>query len=102
MEAVRVPGLRPVREVLGAGALTGAIAGLAAGAIDALWSWGPAGQFLPGFVGRLRYVGFAAVAHALAGLVIGLAITVGVLALSRLSRLGDLARFAWGVHEARR
>ena len=31
---------------------TGAIAGLAAGAIDALWSWGPAAQFVPGFLAR--------------------------------------------------
>ena len=43
MEPARDPALRPLADVLGGGTVAGAIAGLAAGAIDALWSWGPAG-----------------------------------------------------------
>ena len=88
------PALRPLGEVLGAGAITGAIGGLAAGAIDALWSWGPAAQFVSGFFGRVRFVLFSAVTDAAAGAVLGLAITAALLVLSRGSRLGDLLRYA--------
>jgi len=94
--------LRPVGEVLGAGVLTGVIAGLAAGAIDALWSWGPAGQFAPGFLARVRFVLFTATTHAAAGALVGLAIAGKLLVLSRASRLGDLVRFGLREHVARR
>ena len=57
---------RPVPEVLGAGVLTGVIAGAAVGAIDALWSWGPSAQFAPGFLARARVVLFVACTHAAA------------------------------------
>ena len=40
--------LRPVPEVLARAVATGALAGLAAGVLDALWSWGAAAQFVPG------------------------------------------------------
>jgi arylsulfatase A-like enzyme len=93
---------RAIREVLGAGAMTGVIAGLATGAIDALWSWGPAAQFALHFFARLRFVLFTATAYAAAGLVIGLVIAALLLVLSRASRLGDLLRFAWREHETRR
>ncbi|HEU0032392.1 MAG TPA: sulfatase-like hydrolase/transferase [Kofleriaceae bacterium] len=101
MAARRDP-LRPITEVLGAGVWTGTIAGLAAGAIDALWSWGPAAQFTPGFGGRLRFVLFGATSHALAGALAGLVVTAVVLVLSRATRLGDLARFGLADHRARR
>ncbi|MDX2089103.1 MAG: sulfatase-like hydrolase/transferase [Kofleriaceae bacterium] len=90
--------LRPVSEVLARGVATGVIAGLAVGAIDALWSWGPAGQFVPGVLSRLRFVAYSGVLHAAAGALVALVITAGLLVLSRLSRLGDLARFAWATH----
>ena len=93
--------LDPPPRVLGAGALTGVIAGLAAGAIDALWSWGPAAQFVPGALARSRFVLLGAFTHAAAGLALGLALTAGLLVLSRASRLGDLVRFGYGEHRAR-
>ncbi|MBA3455693.1 MAG: sulfatase-like hydrolase/transferase [Deltaproteobacteria bacterium] len=89
-------------DVLGAGMLTGTIAGLAAGAIDALWSWGPAAQFVPGFFAQVRFVAFGAFTHAAAGALAGLIVTLVLLALSRASRLGDLMRFGWREHVARR
>lgn len=102
MEPARDPALRPVGEVLAAGAITGAIAGLCAGAIDALWSWGPAAQFVSGFFGRVRFVLFSAVTDAAAGVLLGLAVSATLLVLSRETRLGDLLRFAWRDHAERR
>jgi choline-sulfatase len=93
---------RSVRDVLGTGALTGLYAGLAAGAIDALWSWGPAAQFVPGVLSRLRFVAYSAVALGFAGLVVGVAVAAGLLVLSRGTRLGDLYRFAYQTHLERR
>lgn len=97
----RDPALRPPHEVLGAGVVTGAIAGLAAGLIDALWSWGPAAQFVPG-VARLRFVLFSGALHAAAGAAAGACLTLLLLVLSRGSRIGDLLRFGWREHVARR
>jgi arylsulfatase A-like enzyme len=88
--------------VLGVGALTGVIAGVAAGMIDAVWSWAPAAQFVPGVAARLRFVFYTGLSHALAGAIVG-AIAAAVLAgLSRGTRLGDLVRFGWKEHAARR
>ncbi len=100
MESDREPPVRPLRDVLGAGTQAGAIAGLAAGAIDAIWSWAPAAQFLPGVAGRLREVVFAATSDALAGAIAGLATAVLGLGLLRGTRLGDLLRFAIRAHRA--
>ena len=61
---------RPLCDVLSTGALAGAYAGLATGAIDAIWSWAPASQFAHGFVGRLRFVAYNTVAYGAAGLVL--------------------------------
>ena len=102
MEPDREPPLRPPGEVLGAGVATGLLAGLATGAIDAIWSWAPAAQFVPGVGGRLRHVGFAATSDALAGLLAGLLLTLVLLGLSRGTRLGDLVRFAVRFHVDRR
>lgn len=102
MEPARDPALRPLAVVLGGGVIAGAIAGLAAGAIDAVWSWGPAAQFVPGLGGRLRFVVFSGVTDAAAGALAGLVLTATLLVLSRGSRLGDLLRFAWGSHQERR
>ena len=93
---------RALSDVIGAGVLTGVIAGLATGAIDALWSWGPASQFVPGFLARVRFVAFSATLYAAAGAAIGLVLASILLVLSRLSRLGDLARFAAATHHERR
>lgn len=92
----------PLARTLGTGAATGAIAGLAAGAIDALWSWGPAAQFVPGALDRLRYVAFVALLHAAAGAVLGVVVATGLAALGRATRLGDLVRFALAEHAVRR
>src|SRR5882672_5793067 len=92
----------PLGEVLGTGALTGFIAAFAAGMIDAVWSWAPAAQFLPHAAGRLRFVLYTALSHGAVGALAGLAIAVGALVLSRGTRLGDLVRFAFADHAARR
>ncbi|HEU4732041.1 MAG TPA: sulfatase-like hydrolase/transferase [Kofleriaceae bacterium] len=104
MEPVREPPIRPspLVDALGAGVVTGAIAGLATGAIDATWSWAPAAQFVPGAAARLRYVAFAATSDALAGAIAGLAIAAVVLGLLRGTRLGELARFVAAEHRAQR
>lgn len=95
-------GPRPLRAVLAQSALTGAIAGLAAGMIDALWSWAPAAQFVPGLLARARFVVFSGALHAAAGAAIGLLLALVLLAMSRATRLGDLVRFGWREHLARR
>ncbi|MFN0252711.1 MAG: sulfatase-like hydrolase/transferase, partial [Kofleriaceae bacterium] len=78
------------------------MAGGVAGMLDAIWSWGAASQFVPGFFAHLRFVLFSGAVHAAAGAIVGLASTVGLLVLSRGSRLGDLGEFAWREHVARR
>jgi len=101
-QSVREPALRSFGDVIGVGALTGALTGLATGAIDALWSWTPAAQFVPGVAGRLRYVAFAATSYAFACASAGLLLAAAWLWLARGTRLGDLARFAFDDHRARR
>jgi arylsulfatase A-like enzyme len=101
MESAREP-TTPLGDVIGAGVVTGVIAGAATGAIDALWSWGPAAQFLPGAFARLRHVAFAATSYALAGAVAGLVVAALLFGLSRGTRLGDLVRFLVREHQARR
>ncbi len=96
------PPERTVRDVLGIGALTGLIAGFAAGAIDALWSWGPAGQFVPAVLSRIRFVAYSGFALGFAGIVAGFLIAAFFLVLLRGTRIGDLARFAGEAHAARR
>src|SRR5436190_3434256 len=90
--------LRSIRDVLGIGAITGTIAGLAVGAIDAVWSWKPAAQFVPGFVGRVRYVAFSALSLATLGLVLGLLTAAVLVGLWRFTRLGSLADFVHRQH----
>lgn len=90
-----------IGDALRSAALAGMIAGLAAGAIDALWSWGPASQFALGFPGRLRFVAFVAFSHALAGALAGLVAGACVQVMSA-TRLGDLLRFGLADHAARR
>lgn len=102
MEPDREPPPRPLGEVLGTGFAAGGIAGLATGAIDAIWSWAPAAQFVPGVAARLRTVAFAATSYGLAGAIAGLAAAAGLLGLVRGSRLGDLMQFALREHRDRR
>ena len=92
----------PLAEVLGRGAMTGVLAGFATGAIDAIWSWRPAAQFVPGLLTRVRLVMFSATLHALAGLFAGLLLAAALLAVSRATRIGDLVRFAWRTHLEKR
>jgi arylsulfatase A-like enzyme len=84
--------------VLVAGALTGFIAAAAAGAIDAVWGWAPAGQFVPGFLARVRFVVYTALSHGALGAVAG-GILAGVIAGMAATRLGTLWRFAFGYHD---
>jgi arylsulfatase A-like enzyme len=93
---------RPLGDVLATGALAGLIAGFAAGLIDAVWSWGPAAQFVPGALARLRFVFYTGLTLGTAGALVGLLAAAGVLALGRFTRLGDLVRFGWAEHQARR
>jgi choline-sulfatase len=93
---------RPVAEVIATGALTGLVAGCAAGVCDAVWSWGPAAQFVPGVLARLRFVVYSGLVLGAAGALVGLVVSAGVLVMSRFTRLGDLLRFGWAEHEARR
>jgi len=92
---------RPIREVLATGTLVGLFAGFVAGAIDAIWSWAPAAQFVPSVVSRLRFVLFTGLSHALVGFFAGLIVTLLLLLLSRGTRLGDLMRFAFAHHRER-
>ncbi len=93
---------RPVGEVLATGVLAGAFAAAAVGALDACFAWRAATQFTPGVLTHLRFVLFVALTHALAGMVVGLIVTPGLLVLSRETRLGDMLRFGHGVHLERR
>ena len=97
-----MPEQRPLSNVLGTGVLAGLIAGAAAGAIDAVWSWRAAAQFVPGLGGRLRFVLYTALSHGATGAAIGFLLAAVLLVLSRATRLGDLMRFAFAHHRARR
>jgi arylsulfatase A-like enzyme len=88
--------------MLGTGAIAGALAGLAAGALDALWSWAPAAQFLPSGAGRARLALFAGALYATAGAAAGAALAAALLLLSRGTRAGDLLRAACAAHARRR
>jgi arylsulfatase A-like enzyme len=94
--------LRSIRDVLGTGAFAGLIAGSAAGAIDAVWSWAPAAQFLPGVAARIRFVAYSALSLGTAGMLAGVVLAAVLVGLSRYTRLGELVRFAWAAHEERR
>jgi arylsulfatase A-like enzyme len=102
MESDREPPHRPLGEVLGTGFATGVIAGLATGAIDALWSWAPSAQFVPGFAARLRAVAFAATCYSLVAAIAGLAAAAALVGVVRGSRLGDLMQFGLREHRDRR
>jgi arylsulfatase A-like enzyme len=90
-----------VPHVLGTGAFAGLFAGLAAGLIDALWSWGPAAQFVPGFLSRVRFVVYSGLVLGATGALAGFLAAAVLGHLSRRTRLGDLVRFGWGEHRAR-
>jgi arylsulfatase A-like enzyme len=93
---------RRAGEVLGVGTLAGLCAGCAAGAIDAVWSWAPAAQFAAHVATRLRFVAYTALSYGAAGAVAGLLVAAVALWIARGSRLGDLLRFAFAEHNARR
>ncbi|HTL32629.1 MAG TPA: sulfatase-like hydrolase/transferase [Kofleriaceae bacterium] len=92
---------RSVSHVLGTGALAGLFAGLAAGLIDALWSWGPAAQFVPSFLSRVRFVVYSGLVLGATGALVGFLAAAVLGHLSRRTRIGDLVRFGWGEHRAR-
>ncbi|HUJ57148.1 MAG TPA: sulfatase-like hydrolase/transferase [Kofleriaceae bacterium] len=93
---------RPLGDVLGTGALAGLVAGFAAGAIDAIWSWAPAAQFVRHAGARLRFVLYTALSLGGAGLLAGFAAAALLVWISRGTRLGELWRFALRDHAARR
>src|SRR6516165_5558855 len=92
---------RPLWAALGAGALTGFIAAAAAGAIDAVWGWAPAAQFVPTIARRLRFVLYAALSHGALGLVAGVVLAAVIVGMAH-TRLGTLTRFAFGYHDGMR
>jgi arylsulfatase A-like enzyme len=90
---------RRLLDVLATGALTGLVAGLAAGAIDAVWSWAPSAQFVRHFLPHLRFVAYTALSYGAAGLLAGVLVAGALVWLARGTRLGDLQRFAWAKHD---
>jgi arylsulfatase A-like enzyme len=92
-------GRRRLLDVLATGALTGLVAGLATGAIDAVWSWAPAAQFVARFGAHARFVAYTALSYAAAGMLVGFLAAGILLLVSRGTRLGDLQRFAWAKHD---
>ncbi|HPH67012.1 MAG TPA: sulfatase-like hydrolase/transferase [Kofleriaceae bacterium] len=95
---------RPVAlgHALAAFVVAGALAGLATGAVDALWSWQAANQFVATLPSKLRWLAFSTFIDGLAGAAAGAALGGFLLLLGRGTRLGDLARFALRQHEATR
>src|SRR5262249_46587824 len=99
---------RPLLEVLGTGVVTGAIAGLAAGMIDALWSWRAAARAVGRVVAGAGVVLFAAGprapgAGAAGGGRGGAAPPPRAWGRARgAAGIGDLLRFGWREHVARR
>jgi len=90
---------RRLLDVLALGALTGLVAGLATGAIDAVWSWAPAAQFVGRFGAHLRFVAYTALSYGGAGMLAGFVAASTLLVLGRGTRLGDLQRYAWAKHD---
>ncbi len=76
--------------------LGGAIAGAGAGAIDALWSWGDASQFVQTFGGKLRLLVFLATAYAVAAALNAVLDGLTFQLWWRYTRIGELVlpRFA--------
>src|SRR5262245_36682078 len=93
---------RPFGDVLAISAVAGLLAGFAAGLCDAIWSWGPAAQFVPGAAARLRFVLYSGLSLAATGALVG-GVTAAIAGgLARGTRLGELVRFGWGEQQARR
>lgn len=80
----------------------GWIGGLAAGLIDAIWSWRALAQFAEGALARGRVVAFTATTYATAGALAAALVGAAGLGLLRGSRLGELLAFARRAHEERR
>ena len=78
--------------------VAGYLAGLAIGAIDALWSWRASAQFVSAWPAKVRWLLYSASVDALAGAVAGLGLGAGWLLMARGTRLGDLLRFASAHH----
>jgi arylsulfatase A-like enzyme len=93
---------RPIGDVLSTGVLTGLFAGLAAGAIDAVWSWRAASQFVPHFGSHVRFVAYTALSYGAAAALVGLLVAAGALVMLRGTRLGELLAFARRAHDERR
>src|SRR5262249_49630894 len=93
---------RPLGDVVGTGALTGLVAGLATGAIDAVWAWPTAAQFVARIGVHVRFVAFTALAYGLAGLATGFAVALIAAGLARGTRLGNLVGFGIRDHVQRR
>ncbi|MBP9088931.1 MAG: sulfatase-like hydrolase/transferase [Kofleriaceae bacterium] len=80
----------------------GYLAGLAIGAIDALWSWRASAQFVATWPAKFRWLLYSASVDALAGAVAGLVVGAGWLLMARGTRLGDLLSFARAHHNQTR
>jgi arylsulfatase A-like enzyme len=93
---------RTLRDVLAIGVLAGLVAGAAAGALDALWSWSAAAQFVAHVGARVRFVAYTALSHAAAGALVGLVVAVAFVVIARGTRMGELVRFMLRTHTERR
>ncbi len=91
----------PIGQVVVAALLGGAIAGAGAGAIDGLWSWSSASQFVPGFGGKLSLLVLLAAAYSFAGAILGVVTAVTCVFFSRATRLGDALRSLAAAHRRR-
>lgn len=87
---------RPLGDLLVGCLLGGAIAGAGAGAIDALWSWAAAGQFVHSFGGKIRLLVFLATAYAVAAALNAVLDGLAFQLWWRYTRIGEffLGRFA--------
>jgi arylsulfatase A-like enzyme len=101
MSAPSRSGPRPLAGVVLGALLGGALAGAGAGAIDALWSWGDASQFLDGG-GKLRLLVYLAALYGLSWAALAVGGSLVWSFYSRLTRLGDLLRAGADAHQRAR
>ena len=84
------------------GTVSGALAAGLAGTCDGLWSWQQLDQFFPHVYGKLRFLAFLCACYGCAGAVLGLTISLALLAFFHLTRMGDLLREAVKFHHQTR
>ncbi len=81
------------------GVATGALAGLASGLIDGLWSWPLLSQFLPTFGGKLVLLVHLALSYAFCGALVGAVLGASLRMLDHYTDLPAILRL-WAGHSA--